>query len=543
MKNSLLLVFSILILSCSTSNRTVVNIFKSPVYPIIPVHETENWQYQDIIKDTIAGISLEKAQELVADKDNSIVTVAIIDSPIEISHEHLKNNIWTNTDEIPNNNIDDDKNGYIDDIHGWNFMGNAKGVNDIYMQMESTRLLKKYEAQKPTSTNESTYSLVKKLYDSIYMKSKKEYDHYSEIYKAYKGVKSELSKKSLNGNYSIKQLDSIKKVYADDWYFKSMITNLISLEKYIGGDDIIFYNELYTKHLEVLFHKEYNDRKITGDNPNVLNDSNYGNHVVSHNLDKLTHGTSVSGPMIQSSKSQVQGISSKIKIMPICISGYGSEHDKDIALAIRYAVDNGAKVINISLGKLLSLHKEWVFEAFKYAEQHDVIIVSSAGDSSLNLTEINYYYPNDNVDNTAEVSNNFLLVGASTYDPNEKLVASFSNYGTIDVDIFAPGIEIFTTTVNNTYDFQDGTSMSASITSGVAALIFSYYPNLIASEVKQIIMESGVSYDIMVNKPSTSKEKELVPFSSLSKSGKIVNAYNALLMAEEISTKKKKNKN
>ncbi|MFK7748433.1 MAG: S8 family serine peptidase [Kordia sp.] len=512
------------------------------MYPIIPVHETENWQYQDIIKDTIAGISLERAQELVADKENTTVTVAIIDTPIEISHEHLKNNIWINTSEIPNNNIDDDKNGYIDDIHGWNFMGNANGVNDIYIQMESTRLLKKYETQRQKNIKESTYILAKKLYDSMYKKSKKEYDHYSKIYEVYYDIKREMSKKSLNDDYSIKQLDSIKDVYADDWLFKSAVTSLINLEKYISRNDIIFFNELYTKHLEVLFNKDYNDREIKGDNPNDLNDSNYGNNIINHNLDKLKHGTFVSAPMVQSSKSQVQGISSKIKIMPVCISGYGSEHDKDIALAIRYAVDNGAKVINISLGKLLSLRKEWVFEAFKYAEQHDVIIVSSAGDHSLNLTEVNYYYPNDNEDNGTEVSNNFLLVGASTYDPNEKLVAPFSNYGNIDVDIFAPGIEIFTTTVHNTYDFEDGTAMATSITSGVAALIFSYYPNLTAWEVKQIIMKSGVSYDIMVNKPSTNRDKELVPFSSLSKSGKVVNAYNALLLAEEVSKKKKKPK-
>jgi len=542
MKTSLLLVFSVLVLSCSVSKAPVINIFKNPVYPIVPVHDNQNWQYKDIIKDTLVGISLEKAQKLVAGKDNNIVTVAIIDTPIEISHEHLKNNIWTNIDEIPNNNVDDDKNGYVDDINGWNFLGNTKGVNDIYMQMESTRLLKKYENQESTNIKESTFILAKKLYCSMYKESKKNYDFYFDLHDNYLFTKNQLSKKISNWDYSMKQLDSVRKIYTGDWYFQNLVIAWKNMESYHGGSKIVFYNDLYTKHLEVLYNKNHNDRKIKGDNPNNLKDSNYGNNIVNHNVDKLTHGTLVSGLMVQSSHKKIEGISSKIKLMPICISGYGNEHDKDIALAIRYAVDNGAKVINLGFNKFLSYRKEWVFEAFTYAAQHDVIIIAAAGDHSLNLAEVNYVYPNDNEDNGTEVSNNFLLVGASTYNANEKLVAPFSNYSNIDVDIFAPGDEIYTIMVNNTYEFQNSTSMASSLTSGIAALLYSYYPNLSASEVKQIIMESGVTFDLMVHKPSTNKEKELVPFSSLSKSGKIVNAYNALFMAEEILTKKKKSK-
>lgn len=541
MRSFLVLVLNMLLLSCNVSKNSVESVYKNPAYPTVPVYETENWQNKDIFKDTLAGISLEKAyNELLEGKSSKNVIVAIINTPIDINHEHLKNNIWINTAEIPKNNIDDDKNGYVDDIHGWNFMGNAKGENDIYMQMEPTRLLKKFETLKENHADTTTYILAKKLYDSILEHSKKEYKSYSEIYTAYIDAKKELSKKSYNDNYSIKQLDSIKNLHSDDWYFQNIVTSLINFERILGGENIVYYNELYTKHINVLLNKEYKERAVTGDNPNDLTDINYGNGMVYHNIDKLQQATSVAGLLIQSSNSSTKGISPKIKLMPICVFGYGNAHDKDISLAIKYAVDNGAKVIYLGTNKLLSLKREWVFEAFKYAEERHVLLVAPAGNNSVNLTEANYYYPNDNIYNGKEISNNFLLVGASTYEPNEKLVAPFSNYSNIDVDIFAPSAEIYTTKTNNTYDFQDSTSMAASLTSGVAALILSYYPNLTATEVKQIIMESGVSYDIMVNKPSTSKEKELVPFSSLSKSGKIVNAYNALLMAEKVSKKKSK---
>ncbi|MEM6719882.1 MAG: S8 family serine peptidase [Bacteroidota bacterium] len=541
MRFSFLFILSVFFCSCSVSQKSVVTIFKNSFYPIVPIHETENWQYKDIIKDTLAGISLEKAyKELVLGKNDDTITVATIGTPIDINHEHLKNSIWINTAEIPNNNIDDDNNGYIDDIHGWNFLGNAKGTNDIYMQLEVTRLLKKYEAQQLTNTNEPKYILAKNIYDSIYKVSKKEYDHYSSIHEAYTYIKSEFAKKSLFGNYSIKKLDSIQKTYANDWYFQNIVKSLINFERYVGGKNIVSRNELYTKHIHVLLNKEYNDRELQGDNPNDLEDAFYGNNIVNHNVDKLKQGTSVAGLLVRSPNSPVEGISSYIKLMPICVSGYGSAHDKDIALAIKYAVDNGAKVIHLDATKLLSLKKEWVFEAFRYAEKHNVLIVAPAGNASANLTTTNYYFPNDNIDNGKKVANNFLLVGASTYEPNEKLVASFSNYGSIDVDIFAPATEIYTTTTCNTYDFQDSTAMASSLTAGVAALLFLKYPNLSAAEIKQIIMDSGVSYDIMVNKPSASKEKELVPFSSLSKSGKIVNAYNALMMAKEVSEKKTK---
>ena len=221
--------------------------------------------------------------------------------------------------------------------------------------------------------------------------------------------------------------------------------------------------------------------------------------------------------------------------MPICISPYGDEHDKDIALGIRYAVDNGAKVINMSFGKEFSLHKDWVFDAFRYAEENNVLIVSSAGNSGFNLSNKNNYYPNDNVDNGPEVSNNFVLVGASTPYANEKLVAPYSNYGEYDVDIFAPGTNMKTYYPNNEIKDDGGTSLSAAIVTKIAALIYSYYPKLKASEIKDILLKSSVKYKFDIKLRHENDSIKYVPFSKLSKSGGVVNAYNALLMAEKVA--------
>jgi subtilisin family serine protease len=223
--------------------------------------------------------------------------------------------------------------------------------------------------------------------------------------------------------------------------------------------------------------------------------------------------------------------------MPLAIAPYGDTHDKDIALAIRYAVDNGAKVINMSFGKFDSLYKDWVFEAFRYAEKHDVLIVSSAGNYRYDLTEVNNYYPNDNVDNGKEESDNFLLIGGSSYYANETLKHNNSNFGNIDVDIFAPAVDIYTTLPNNEYTTDTGTSLAAALTSKVAALIFSHYPKLTASQVKHIIIDSGVEYTFPVKTPTREDKDKTTPFSELSKSGKVVNAYNALIMADSISRK------
>ncbi|WP_281989802.1 S8 family serine peptidase [Aquimarina aggregata] len=511
----------------------------------------KNWYYKDIIEDSIPGISLEKAYSTILKNKNGIeVVVAVIDMPIDINHEDLKNNIWVNKKEIPNNGIDDDQNGYIDDIHGWNFLGNQKGETNKFVNYEYTRIIKKYDSiyKSPKnilndSVNYSLYLKAKQKYEDQLIFAKEDSSYIEMVSTSKKEAENYLKKFLKTSEYNQEVLDSIKDKFPNDSILKDKTLILKNFITYgFSNQYILDYKLKADQRLKKLLNLNYNDRKILGDNPNSLNDKNYGNNKVDSEIGFFDHGTLMAGMIasVRNNKLGTQGFSDKIKIMCLPVSSFGNEHDKDIALAIKYAVDNGAKVINMSIGKEFSLYKEWVFNALKYADEHDVLIVSGGGNSSYNLNKFDHYYPNDNENNEKEVSKNFIKVGASSYLSNENLVADFSNYGSYDIDIFAPGVDGYSTTsLPQKYKFVfGGTSMSSAITSGVAALLFSHFPNLKAIDVKNVILDSGVEFTFNVKVPSENKQKELSPFSELSKSGKVVNAYNALLLAEQVSKSK-----
>jgi subtilisin family serine protease len=278
-------------------------------------------------------------------------------------------------------------------------------------------------------------------------------------------------------------------------------------------------------------------RKVLGDNPEDITDTKYGDNNVTGDISGSLHGTHVAGIVAQVRNNELggDGIANNVEVMSVRAVPMGDEYDKDIALGIRYAVDNGAKVINASFGKSFSPHKQWVYDAIKYAESKDVLIVHAAGNDSKDMDIVNKY-PTDSDDRLTEFADNLINIGALNVDYSPKMVARFSNYGKINVDIFAPGVKIYATTPENTYEFLQGTSMAAPNVAGVAALIRSYYPKLSAQEVKHILIDSGVT--ISANVIVGGKANDIRPFSELSKSGKIVNAYNALLLAEKISKKK-----
>ena len=213
----------------------------------------------------------------------------------------------------------------------------------------------------------------------------------------------------------------------------------------------------------------------------------------------------------------------------------GDEYDKDIALAIRYAVDNGAKVINTSFGKGYSPHKEWVWDALKHAEKNDVLIVNAAGNSGADINPgKKKTYITDEV-NGKEIVSNFLTVGAVNSSYDEKQIASFSNFGSENVDVFAPGSKIWSSVPYEKYEFHSGTSMAAPNAAGVAAVIRSFFPKLKAQQVKEVLMNSGMPLYPSIENPETGI---LVNSKSLSKSGKIVNLYNALIYASSKNYKK-----
>ncbi|WP_420571371.1 S8 family serine peptidase [Kordia sp.] len=511
--------------------------------------EKKNWHFKDIYEDSIPGISLYKAYGFLKNRRlNDTVIVAVIDSELNIKADVFKSNLWVNKDEIPNNKLDDDKNGYVDDFNGWNFLTNSKGNYTKFYHFESTRILKQTIPFLKNSTDTivalgSKYEIYKKAQKdfSTQLKSaERRQKHGNYLTENYDKAYALVNEFFPNKNYTAKKLDSLYLALKDSDKEKANLVYFVSdCIKYDLTKEWIDTYKLNSDNLiDKCLNLDYNERENIGDNPNDINDSIYGTARIYNDIDLSFHSSQVSAILVNHNKSKF------LKIMPIVISAHGDEHDKDIAIAIRYATNNGAKIINMSLGKELSYNKEWIEDAVKYAESKDVLIVYAVGNDAKNVNNLeNKYYPNDVDDNNGnEIVENFIAVGSSTKSFDKNLVSNFSNYNNKHVDIFAPGDSIYVYSPDGSNYYNSGTSLATPMVSKIAGIVRSYYPNLTAPEVKQIIMESGVSYDIMVNKPSASKEKELVPFSSLSKSGKIVNAYNALLMAEEVSKKKKKRK-
>ena len=551
-RDFLFFTFFILIISCKTEKTYVEppKIFPEQLKNVKNADEDalRYWHHKDIVEDSIPGISLDRAYKtLLKNKKGNPIVVAVIDMEIAIDHEDLKNNIWTNSGEIPANGKDDDNNGYVDDINGWNFLGNDKGENVIHQNYEFVRIIKKFREvfqdktidaiSKDQLKNFSKYQKAKEAYDEALKLALDDQKYGNFLVNTYPKSKALLKEFYPNEDYTVAQLDSLYNVYKDKDKEKGrLIYYMADYFKYnLTQKWINTYKKNADAKIEKILNLDYNDREIIGDNSDDINDISYGNNNVSGNAEKLYHGTVVTGVIAANrtnTTTGIKGIAEKVRIMPVCVSSNGDEHDKDIALAIRYAVDKDAKVINMSFRKDFSLHEEWVLEAIKYAAQKDVVLVVAAGNEGLDIDN-KPSYPNDIYDQT-EVAKNFIVVGASSFNTDENLMAYFSNYGKNNVDVFAPGEQIYTTYANNDYRYDTGTSMAAPMVSGVAALLRSYYPKLSAKQVKEIIMESGVSYNSMVNVPGT-QGKEQKPFSDFSRSGRVVNAYNALLMAEKVA--------
>ena len=442
---------------------------------------------------------------------------------MDIDHEDLNDVIWTNKGETPNNGKDDDKNGYIDDIHGWNFLGDA-----YHEQLEYVRLLASGDTDNPRYAEAQTlYNAEREKFTGI----KKNYEDFLiQLSSADETIAKHLGKK----NYTKEDVNTIKTEDKGLQQSVSIIKYAYTLDPSIAKfkqqlkDGI----EESNNRLDYMLNKNFKGRK-TGDNPNDLNDKYYGNGNVKPQTKSESHGTHVAGIIAaeRNNRKGVNGIANHVKIMSIRSTPRGDEYDKDVALAIRYAVDNGAQIINASFGKSFSPHSDWVRDAIAYAGKNDVVFVHAAGNDSKNV-DIEPNFPDDNV-NGKEVSETYIRVGALSSKYGSNIVAGFSNYGKQNVDVFAPGDAIYSTMPENEYDFQGGTSMAAPAVAGVAALIRSYYPNLSAAQVKQIIMDSGLALKTKVIVGGNTSD--IRPFSDLTKSSKMINAYNALIMAAQLS--------
>ena len=489
--------------------------------------ELEDWGHKDLVNDTIPGMSVDKAYDLLKDKKGQTVIVAVVDSGVDIEHEDLKNVLWTNKKEIKGNGKDDDNNGYVDDINGWNFLGDSNAEN-----MELVRILKDKSLADAATVAKAQAEYDKEVKD---LAGRKQY--YEGLLQKAKGADAELAKYLGKKDYTKEEVNKIEttdetlKGHVD--FAKMMFSRGIGsisevVEQLQGGVDY------FAGRLDSHFNMESDFRKVVGDNPNDINDKVYGNgNVIGPEKDGALHGTHVAGIIAaeRNNGKGMNGVAHNVELMAVRAVPDGDEYDKDIALAFRYAVDNGAKVINTSFGKYYSPHSQWVRDAIKYAAEHDVLIVNAAGNDAkdLDTTEI---YPNDQVSNGPEISDNFLTVGALNYKYGSELVANFSNYGKINVDVFAPGVKIYATVPDNKYQHLQGTSMAAPNVAGVAALIRSYYPKLTAAQVKKVLMDSGLPIQSKVILGGDDANKKT--FNEISTSGKIVNAYNALIMASKM---------
>ena len=496
--------------------------------------QLKRWSHLDLSKDSIPGMSVDKVYaELLKGKKGVSVIVGIVDSGVDIEHEDLKSVVWTNKKEIAGNGIDDDKNGYIDDIHGWNFLGNITKEHLEYERIINNKSL----------VDEATYLDAKSINDK---KIEEANQTISQIQRALDGTtKADEALVKLLGkpSYTSEDLDAIDSKDAEIIRSKGIMKQMLAyglsvaeLKKEIQKELDTFTNVLSGDNLKT------NYRSVVGDNPDDIKDTKYGNNnVMGPDKEKILHGTHVAGIVAQVRNNNIggDGVANNVKILTVRAVPDGDEYDKDIALGIRYAVDNGAKVINGSFGKAFSPHKQWVYDAIKYAESKDVLIVHAAGNDAKDIdTENNF--PNDSDDKKTEFADNMITVGALNYEYGTKVVANFSNYGKLNVDVFAPGVKIYASTPNNTYQFLQGTSMASPNVAGVAALIRSYYPTLSAKQVKHILMDSGTAITTKVTVGGDDKDSR--QFSDLSKSGRIINAYNAMVMAEKMAKKPKSKK-
>ena len=433
-----------------------------------------NWSQLDAATDSIAGIGLDKAYELLRGRNSKQVIVAVIDNGVDLDHEDLKTVIWTNPKEIPGNGIDDDKNGYVDDIHGWNFRGAKDGTTVENEQAGATQI----------------YSIWKNIYENgdsnrLTGEEKKEWGTYVKARKEY-----------------LKKINESKD----------------------------------PNDLQFAYNVNYNSSLLIGDNRFDPNERYYGSPRI-RLTPNLSHGTHVAGIIAAQRNNQIgiDGIADNVRIMPIVAStAVGDERDKDVANAIHYAVDNGAKVINISFSKTFSPNKKIVDEAVRYAARKNVLIVHCAGNDGVNIDNANnYHFPVAVYENGAKAAN-FITVGWSRSLFNYRLAHPNSGYGKKNVDVFAPGSDIFSTVPGDGYDFKSGSSMSAPCVSGVAALLLSYFPKLSTAQVKDVILRSSFKPDVVVNMPGTQTK---VPFNTLSATGGIVSAFSAVKMVISMTKK------
>lgn len=477
------------------------------------------------------GMNTEKAYKTLKKRKTSTVIVAVIDSGMDIEHVDLKGQIWVNTDEIPNNGIDDDKNGYIDDIHGWNFLGGADGRNQDFARLEKTRILAalapRFDGKKDSEiadADKADYALYKKVKGEVTSELEnmqgalEQYEQLKEIIP----MAQKMLEEKLGKGFTEEDVKNWKAEGPQEMQMKQLGMYIASgeltpeaIEEGLAQISAMVNYQLIT---------DYNDREFIGDDVDNFNDVHYGNNDV-EGPDAL-HGTHVGGIIgaLRHNGLGGDGVATDVKLMSVRAVPNGDEADKDVALAIRYAVDNGASVINMSFGKGYSMHQKEVYEALVYAESKGVLLVHAAGNDNEDV-DVTDNFPTNHYSFQTKKNELLLTIGSSTRDI-KNLASNFSNYGNERVDVFAPGSEIYNTVPQSEYKKLQGTSMAAPMVSGVAALLKSYFPNLSMLEIKNIILETSKKYP--KNKFPLPGSEDMVMLQDISVTGGVVDVYAAV---------------
>jgi subtilisin family serine protease len=502
----------------------------------------KNWWLLDEQADGWRGISIERAyRELLAGKQpRREVVVAIIDSGVEVDHEDLKDVLWTNRREVAGNGRDDDRNGYVDDVHGWDFLGNRDGRDITYDTYEAVRIYAslrgKYDGANPDTLSpaaKAEYALYRETKADTEKNRSEARDNLAQIQRiatlvdnAERILRAQVGGDSLTAE----RVAKISSVSAEVVQAQRLYMNILAN----GFTPQDVRNEVKSTQaaLEFQYNPDYDPRTVVGDNPRDDAERGYGNAEVEG--PDAAHGTHVAGIVaaVRGNGKGIDGVATGVRLMILRTVPDGDERDKDVANAIRYAADNGAHIINMSFGKAHSPGKALVDAAARYADSKGVLMVHAAGNSAADLA-VEPSFPVRAYTGGGEPAL-WMEVGASSWKGLDSLPATFSNWGDREVDVFAPGVDIYSTIPDGDYGDNSGTSMAAPVVSGLAGLLMAYYPNLSAADVKRILLQSAREYRAQtVFLPG--KEGATSPFGALSTTGGIVNAYTAIQMAERES--------
>jgi subtilisin family serine protease len=488
-----------------------------------------DWHNLDFESDKIYGTEANRVYaELIGDKKaKKKIVVAVIDSGVDIEHEDLRANIWTNADEIPDNGKDDDKNGYVDDVHGWNFLVDDEGNDLHHDNLEATRVLRTNKAVEAETMSKPSWLTDEMVSNSreIYNDNVAEFESMKQLGDFYVVLDSILTAQTGDSNYTFEE--AVELEHSED-PMKSINRVLRAFK--LGGVTKADLKDMYETGSK--FENYYLNYDYAPRTELTASDKFYGNNH--YEGPEADHGTHVSGLIASDRMNKIgsRGIASPVaEIMVIRAVPDGDERDVDVANAIRYAADNGASIINMSFGKGVSPQKDLVHDAIDYAAKKNVLVVHAAGNDSED-NDVVANFPNPYTSPELK-SPTYMTIGASSISKKKDLVASFSNYGNLEVDLFAPGHNVYSTLPNNEYKLLSGTSMAAPVASGVAALVWAYHPELTAAQLKDVLMKSVTALPKKKVKLPGSKDK--IRFGELSQSGGVVNAYQAFLLADKMS--------